>query len=1660
MLEVIALARQSGAFPGFEIGDGITNSGGVGIVTTARVIDNANAIVTAASSSLILGSNDIERAYFSRDPRLRIAALSLLTAGFKRGSIPPPHEMHHLFQGLALCLKTSVSKECSEVVRLVRHLALGLRNAAVRQSSSCRNEQQKNGEEKQQQHHLKNCEQYVKRLGMMVLNSIYPGTPFEREILGVQLVLALLECLCLPFHQVIICNKQHKQQSSSFKLETTTSPPPHEFPLHEAAASILYTPHAVQLLMGLLMSTWERTRQLAAELLENHMPTPLPGLEHPSHVARLMTWGIFASSSARSRDFDAGSLIVSLLFSVYAVKQGWLFESCETDNADMGGPPRGWRVMKPERQEDIIDQEMKNAAAAAAAGSAPPRYFILQLLKVLKNRMKSMTAARMAILEEELPPLKLQPKMMMISLDHQRLPQAVGMLVALKKCMGQVLVAHMDVTEWRRTVNEVYSTVLEAFDLALTVIAQNAASSEPSDDDLNQESSSCHRAQTYCSVGPVDSNYSIGAVNAEARSEFVTITQQQQQQQRPIELDCRGHLLVNGKTPEEGSGVGGLHQQVVVGSWLMAKEAAFVLSDLAAKAISCAAAAASSMVLLTEVQVERVGHSFWNALLTMRHMGAISTVCNAFQKVCEALLQRCTIAPLAALPLRWLRGLFQRMREEDSQFVLRRSSGFATAFQAILRSEPRDGQPILLHEAMEELLELAVASISQSGDRGNDDGWPGSIEQQQPKEGWKARVHAINVLRMLIGDAKMPSDMQKFMTRSITVALEGFKDGMWAVRNSCLMLFAGILRRVTVYPNSSPSSPSTLASPRSLSIQTFYQFFPGLHPYLVDAIRLATSVPSTSLTQASCPVLFPILLLLAQLRASGKPTEVTAEGGGGTETDNDGGGIEAVLAESSQTELISLIQCTASSPEFAIREMGAKALASLVEDSDTRRFLLSILETMIPAEPPELLTNHNAIHGALLQVLALLQRNSSSTAASEPPIVNALLQRSWLTDPEMCRCPTVRLVMYRVLDCLSEDVIPSFRELRVEYWKRSIGGFALPQQFLEEKNGNKTNNNFVETSMLLPGLPELWFECAASWCFYSVSVLFHHVISAPPPPDAVESESESDPDLCVTSRQHEKEMPISVSWVSNAKNLHRHHIHVGDEEEPPCSYLCLFSSKVLEVRSGAASGALKAIQGFDSSGGNVSDEREVHIDCEGMRKLSDASLGAALCEDHPPTRATLMQVVCRGSVRLLKPSETFLNAWLQVSQLAKSCMIEQPQSAPSDALELLGHCIRGMIQDRLEDCPEQLIVSWVDMLMRASNPNTPAALRRSASASLQAGYTSILEFYRTFSDGFIVARAHYVALILLNDDDEDIRNITAVTVAGCATNYYPLVEEQAVRSVAESLGRLEGPAGFVMLFQVLHEVSLGAADAVKRFFCHTDYDGPPQNVHICCSFSSDAVFEDEEVNSHGEDPLLAREAARALIINFSSMSVACLIGRCGAAFTDVVAAILYEFKTALRGLVAAGHVMEKKNDEAAKNASNCCLTPRMEEGTAAVCGQINCFTLFGCGYDCRVFPKLMSALISAGVAVTLLADSNVLAEGSGLNGAAAEMYGGKNDFRTGVVVALKKSALEVVEAGMTVMNLVAAGTLPSLHPSMEFALQHVCDWRGYTMEDIELLLLI
>ena len=61
---------------------------------------------------------------------------------------------------------------------------------------------------------------------------------------------------------------------------------------------------------------------------------------------------------------------------------------------------------------------------------------------------------------------------------------------------------------------------------------------------------------------------------------------------------------------------------------------------------------------------------------------------------------------------------------------------------------------------------------------------------------WRCRVHALNILRLVILDAPLAKDMRCFVGDAIISALLGYDDEDWAVRNSSTMVFASAMLRV------------------------------------------------------------------------------------------------------------------------------------------------------------------------------------------------------------------------------------------------------------------------------------------------------------------------------------------------------------------------------------------------------------------------------------------------------------------------------------------------------------------------------------------------------------------------------------------------------------------------------------------------------------------------------------------------------------------------------------------------------------------------------------------------------------------------------------------------------------------------------------------------
>lgn len=60
----------------------------------------------------------------------------------------------------------------------------------------------------------------------------------------------------------------------------------------------------------------------------------------------------------------------------------------------------------------------------------------------------------------------------------------------------------------------------------------------------------------------------------------------------------------------------------------------------------------------------------------------------------------------------------------------------------------------------------------------------------------RTRIHAQNILRLVILDAPLALEMRKFVGDSIISALIGYTDTSWAIRNSATMTFTAAMLRV------------------------------------------------------------------------------------------------------------------------------------------------------------------------------------------------------------------------------------------------------------------------------------------------------------------------------------------------------------------------------------------------------------------------------------------------------------------------------------------------------------------------------------------------------------------------------------------------------------------------------------------------------------------------------------------------------------------------------------------------------------------------------------------------------------------------------------------------------------------------------------------------
>jgi hypothetical protein len=215
----------------------------------------------------------------------------------------------------------------------------------------------------------------------------------------------------------------------------------------------------------------------------------------------------------------------------------------------------------------------------------------------------------------------------------------------------------------------------------------------------------------------------------------------------------------------------------------------------------------------------------------------------------------------------------------------------------------------------------------------------------------RCRVHALNVLRMLILDAPLSKVISSVAGDAIVSSILGYNDLSWSIRNSSTMVFAATMLRVVDADKNASNADKT--SNNAITITELFRRYPLLSTFLPSALmKCLDAMDSQGVTKSE---LVPILGLLSRVQCASNTESTTT------------------VAD----DFIPLLVRCLGSRDFSIRHAAARALANLCPISSRERLLsdcLCQLKHQLSQKP----TDWNRIDGILLAIYAVKEMSKES----------------------------------------------------------------------------------------------------------------------------------------------------------------------------------------------------------------------------------------------------------------------------------------------------------------------------------------------------------------------------------------------------------------------------------------------------------------------------------------------------------------------------------------------------------------------------------------------------------------------------------------------------------------------------------------------------------
>jgi hypothetical protein len=417
------------------------------------------------------------------------------------------------------------------------------------------------------------------------------------------------------------------------------------------------------------------------------------------------------------------------------------------------------------------------------------------------------------------------------------------------------------------------------------------------------------------------------------------------------------NTLLNARNQEQDQDEVKTDNISVVAFYLVSKESGNLFSKIA-QLISFSVTKPKYSGLFDSEDITNMIQNFTESLLSIKHLGAIDNIASGLAVLCRSLYDTSN-KEYVDLIKSIMTKILTSLRKNEFKSIFRRSAGLPAAITALLKSETRGRRNQLLPYCVDELFSMAAdESLADV-----------------------TRIHSLNILKFTFQDSALKLDLEHYIGDGLKLAIIGFTDNDWSIRNSSLMVYSAIIWRMFT-----KSNENKLNHKNKLNIIQFFLRAPNLITFFTQEIEKFSN--STEFNQY--PSLYPICLIFSKLLPYDMKDDSLSDNSKMEMVDDVKLNQSRVILPSEIKKFKNLLLSCTGHANYLGRVLVARAIVPFIPINN----LSQVLGDLIISKKKLIKKNHNKAQGILLvskfvlrNFLGLCKSSNYSLELEEPTTI-------------------------------------------------------------------------------------------------------------------------------------------------------------------------------------------------------------------------------------------------------------------------------------------------------------------------------------------------------------------------------------------------------------------------------------------------------------------------------------------------------------------------------------------------------------------------------------------------------------------------------------------------------------------------------------------------